>query len=300
MGRCRVDVANILERKSALIAFYSYFFISASFCIKYLKVSIENLARYYNKLDDSKKNIILWPAKYYYSLLTKIFKNNGGKISEILSLRSLVVTFGISFLINSICILIVLVNKPNGYGVFNEKIVGALFKNYIFFILINYLGDVVSISITRNMLHRLVNDVSKVFKCLFIDMLGILCGYVISFTIPLVLYFVVFGGGAGSGELFNSGLFGIYLIPFYLFIFTFSEPNLYFGVVAFLSIFSITIPTIIYLALFIINFSAIYFPKKLKKIIQQDLTVTIANILSLVGRLGIVFVGVVSLIIIFY
>lgn len=203
------------------------------------------------ELSHQKYDFIIWPARaaqfFFDSFWGKVGKGKFG----VLTWRSFWATLTFSVLINLICVGLILGNAPPDMPRPMFEYIGILFYSKIFFILCNFIGDFFSVNITRYLLDRIIHSDINSWRYIVFDILGIIGGYLLM-LLPAVFFFL-FGSliFENPNDMIQIGLFGNILIPFFLGIFAISTfPSL----LAFFSsfaIFSITLPTIIYLFLII-------------------------------------------------
>lgn len=189
------------------------------------------------------KTWLVWPAIGANSFFDFIFG------TKLISVRSLLTTLAISIGANFACLILILMNLPRDFPPVEPSLIKISFYSLVWFITFNFLGDVISLNITRRCVRKIVNREYDLVKYLSWDVGGIIVGYFIT-LLPAAAsagYAVFFS--APLNPLFRKGILGGVLIPFFLFIFATGGLPIIFGIWACISVFSITIPTAIYLSL---------------------------------------------------
>lgn len=201
--------------------------------------------------------IIVWPAKVAQTFFNAFW----GKVDtpdtrfralfKFFTWRSAYATLIFSVSLNVICILLILFSAPPDSPRPTFLKIQILFTSEIMFLFCNFLGDFVSVNITRFVLHNITTKKRKNLRYIALDALGIILGYgVMLLPGALVLMF----GPAfvdNINDLLEFGLLGNALMPFFLFVFAFSDFPSAVSLFALFSVFSITIPTAMYLGLII-------------------------------------------------
>lgn len=192
---------------------------------------------------------LIWPAIAANFLFEHLFGQRGDNIWSLYTWRSVSVTFLISLLANSICVFLILTSIPDDVIEFDLTLVRMLGLNYCIFVIFNFLGDLVSVGITRHVLSRILSGKFNFLRYLFIDITGIILGYIVTLlpSIAVVSYSII--QGIEINEFIKDGFLGGSIIPFFLFVFATTNMPIAVSVFAFVSIFSITIPTAMYIVL---------------------------------------------------
>lgn len=203
----------------------------------------------YPILTKNEFNWLVWPAIAANSFFNLLFGNRGSRIKDLYTWRSVGVTFLISFFANAICVILILTSIPNDLPPFDLRLIQILGLSHFVFIIFNFLGDLISISFTRHVLNKIITGKCNFVRYLAIDVSGILLGYFVTFIPTLVIVIFCLITGDELNKWVNSGFLGNILIPFFLFIFATTNMPIPFPIFAFISVFSVTIPTITYLFL---------------------------------------------------
>ncbi len=184
-------------------------------------------------------------------ILTLIFGERGTTVKDLFTWRGVGCTAPISVVANSVCIGLILTNIPEDLPEFDLELIKILIFSYFFFVLFNFLGDLISISITRHAVSRIIQQKYKLIRYLAMDISGIILGYLITLlpTWSVVIYCLVSGGDLNPW--IHTGLLGNALIPSFLVIFATTNMPWPFLLFAIIAVLSITIPTAIYLFLMI-------------------------------------------------
>lgn len=218
---------------------------TAIFYIKHAK----QFDKEYPILTKNEFHWLVWPAIAANSFFNRLFGRSGSRIKDLYTWRSIGVTFLISFLANAMCVILILTSIPNDLPPFDLRLIQILGVSHIVFIIFNFFGDLISISFTRHVLYKITTGKCNFVRYLGIDVFGILLGYLVTFMPTLVIVISCLITGDELNKWINSGLLGNVLIPFSLFIFATTNMPVPFPIFAFISVFSVTIPTIIYLFL---------------------------------------------------
>lgn len=205
----------------------------------------------YPTLTEIEFHWLIWPAIAANSFFNRLFGSRGSRIKDLFTWRSIGVTFLISLLANSICVFLILTSIPNDLPSFNLRLIQILGLSNFVFIIFNFLGDLISISFTRHVLSKIITGNCNFIRYLSIDVFGIFLGYFVTImpTLAIVVFCLITGDELN--KWINTGLLGNILIPFFLFIFATTNMPLPFPIFAFVSVFSVTIPTVIYLFLMV-------------------------------------------------
>lgn len=203
----------------------------------------------YPSLSNGEFNWLIWPAIAANYLFVHLFGKRGTRIRDLITWRSIGVTFLISFFTNLICVILVLISIPDDLPRFDIRLTKILASNYFVFIMFNFFGDFISVSFTRYVLSLIVAGKCNFIRYLKIDFLGIVLGYLITFLPTLLIVTYCWLTGDEINKWINAGLLGNALMPFFLFIFATTTMPFPFPIFAFLAVFTITIPTVIYLSL---------------------------------------------------
>ncbi|MCP4105881.1 MAG: hypothetical protein GY749_10150 [Desulfobacteraceae bacterium] len=115
----------------------------------------------------------------------------------------------------------------------------------------NFLGDWISVTITRYTVIKIIEQKYNLLKYIFIDCFGIVLGYCITLSPTIFVTLHCLAAGDALNPWIHTGLLGNALIPFFLFIFATTNMPWVFSFFAFLAVFSVTVPSTIYLFLII-------------------------------------------------
>lgn len=203
----------------------------------------------YPALSSGQFHWLTWPAIAANFFFERLFGQSGENIRALYTWRSVSVTLVISLLANSICVFLILTSTPEDLPVFDPQLIKMLGLSYFVFVVFNFLGDLVSVNITRNVLSNIISEKCNFLRYLFVDILGIILGYVITLlpSIAVLAYSII--EDVEINEFIHEGFLGSTIIPFFLFIFATTNMPVPFSIFAFIAIFSITIPTAIYISL---------------------------------------------------
>ena len=181
-------------------------------------------------------------------------------------------------------IILILTSIPEDLPQFDLQIIRILWTSYAVFILFNFLGDLLSINITRHVLAKIVAGKCNFLKYLGIDIAGIMLGYFITLLPTLTVTIICLITNSELNPWIHYGLLGNALIPFFLFIFATTSMPFSFFIFAFIAVFSVTIPTAIYLILMVFCFAGYKTYKSFKS--NEDLSVleNVAKLLSIFAK----------------
>lgn len=181
------------------------------------------------------------------------------RLKDLFTWRSVGATLSVSVMANLICVVMILLNIPPDLHEYDPQfravpfdsfnLMQILVLSYFVFLTFNFFGDLLSITVTRNVVSKIVAGRCNFLHYLVVDMLGIVAGYVVTLLPPLVLTAYCWVSGDHLNKWIHTGLLGNALVPFFLFIFATSGASPFLTFFVFLSVFSITIPTAIYLSL---------------------------------------------------
>ena len=178
----------------------------------------------------------------------------------------------ISLVANLLFLFILYYLKPKEI-IFDTISIHFILMSYITFIIFNAIGDIISIAFTRSVLYQIVHKKGNVNKYIIKELFGIILGYFITLLpliIILILYLFQIINENETTQYIKNGFIGILFVPFIYLIFITSSQFFLYKLLAFLALFSIAIPTIIFLSTIII----VYFLKKKNK---QSYTVDTSN-----------------------
>ena len=207
----------------------------------------------YQTLSDGEFNWLIWPAvaaNYFFELL---FGQRGTRFRDLYKPRTIGVVFLISLLANSMCVILILLSAPKDLPSFDSRLIWILVLSYLVFIIFNFLGDLISVNITRHVLSKIIAGKCNFIRYLGIDIFGIGLGYFVTLLPSLIIFIWCWNTGEEFNRWVRTGLMGNALIPFFLFIFATSKMPVPFAVFASIAVFSVTIPTLMYL--FFMGFS---------------------------------------------
>ena len=190
-----------------------------------------------------------WPAIAANAFFTRLFGPRGAGLKGLLTWRSIIVTLLFSTVANLLCIWFILTSAPDDAPAFDLELIRILTFSHLVFMLFNFFGDLVSVSVTRHAVDRIVSLRKHYARYLLLDILGVVLGYLVNFLPGLLAFVYAAQTDVTLNQLIHAGLFGNALIPFFLLIFATTTMPFPFAVFAFVAVFSITIPTAIYLFL---------------------------------------------------
>ena len=202
--------------------------------------------RYSGYLTSGEKTWIVYPAVGANAFFEFLF----GK--RIFSVRSVSVLLTISVIANLACILIAFAEFPDDFPPIKPEIIRIYFYSSLCFVIFNFVGDFVSLSITRYCVRKIVAREHDLFKYLLTDFGGILLGYLITLMPSYGLGIYCILTSTDLNLWITKGFLGSTIIPFFYYLLAFGGLPPIFGIWAAVSVFSITIPTGIYLILFLI------------------------------------------------
>ncbi len=189
----------------------------------------------------------IWPATVANAIFTRLFGPRGAGLRGLLTWRSLVMTFSLSAFANLICVAFILTSVPDDAPEFDLEPIGILTFSHVVFLGFNFLGDLVSVSITRHVLDRMVTLKRRYTLYILLDIGGIILGYLVNFLPGLIALAYASQTNVSLNQLIHAGLFGNVLIPFFLVIFATTSMPWPFAAFALIAVLSITIPTVTYL-----------------------------------------------------
>ena len=238
---------------------------------------IRELDSKYKAILAKEYNWLTWPAVATNYFFARLFGKAEIHYSKLFTWRSVSVTFLFSFLANVICLFLILTNIPADAPKFDLNILKILGLSYFTFIAFNFMGDLISINITRKMVYRIATGKCNFLRYIGYVILGICLGYSVTLlpTIFVISYCLFFSEPLNNWA--HTGLLGNALIPFFLFIFATTNMPIAFSFFAMLAVFSVTIPTAIY-----ISFMMICYVNKMAYVLYRKNTgiETIENLLN--------------------
>ena len=230
----------------------------------------------------SKFHWYIWPAVAANAFYTRLFGKRGSGIRDLFSWRSVFVTILVSVSANIACVILILKSMPEDVPLFDPKLFRILVFSYLVFMISNFFGDLVSISITRHILDKMVTLKKKLVRYLIFDIIGIVLGYVITLTPSIAAVFYVIQSNSDLNQLIQIGILGSVIIPFFLIIFATTNMPFPFIILALVAILSITIPTATYIFLIIF----INFCYRIYRLFFQEKLYPMNKILYSADRLG--------------
>lgn len=192
-----------------------------------------------------------WPAIAANTLFSYFFGERGTGFRALFTWKSTSVTFLFSTLGNLLCVMLILTSVPGDAPLFDLQLIRILGLSHMIFMLFNFFGDLISVNVTRHILDKMVTSQRKYLQYLFLDIFGIFLGYLVTLIPSIFTILYAVQTNSNLNPLIHTGLFGNALIPFFLLIFATTNMGVPFTVFALLAIFSIAIPTAIYLFLFV-------------------------------------------------
>lgn len=217
-----------------------------SSALYYIRNRKQLAERYSEYLARGERTRIIYPAVGANAFFEFVF----GK--KILSVRSVLAVMGVSATANIVCILIAFAKFPEDFPPIEPEILRIYFYSSVWFLILNFLGDFASLSITRYCLRKIISRHHDLLKYLVVDFGGIALGYAIT-TMPVYLlgtYCMI--TSTGLNIFIRKGLLGSAIVPFFYFLLATGGLPPIFGFWAAVAVLSITIPTGIYLTLFLI------------------------------------------------
>lgn len=213
----------------------------------------------------SKSGLFRWnigPALVANAFFEKFFGERGKGFRDLFTWRSVTVTLLFSGIANLLCVLLILTSSPEDAPPFELPMIRILFLNHVVFMTFNFLGDLVSVSVTRHILNKIATTQKDYLHYFSLDLLGIFFGYLVTLspTFLAICYSLIFN--YKFNELIHAGLLGNALMPFFLLIFSTTHIGIPLTIFSLLAVFSITIPTAFYLFLvFTINFGRLIYQR---------------------------------------
>ncbi len=210
-------------------------------------------------------HFLIWPAQFmnrvYQIYFGRVALNDKGKLGktgwkQLYSFKSMRRVLWLSLGANLICCILILLERPKAFEITMDHI-QVVFFSYLFFLFCNFWGDLISVNISRYVVVKIVHKGRlgwTLLLILLLDVAGIVIGYLVTLTPSLSITLYCWVTDSPFNEWIEWGVLGNGLIPFLLFLFAttfFSIPVTVFAVVAVLSV---TIPTVGYLVLMLINY----------------------------------------------
>lgn len=233
----------------------AYLLIVGSLILAFTKSSlfflshVHRFEKDYSALSERVFQWLIWPAIAANFFFEHLFGHRGDNFWSLYTWRSISVTLLISLFANSICVVLILTSMPEDVIEFDLSLVRLLSLSYMIFLIFNFLGDLVSVGITRHVLSIIISGRCNFLRYLFIDVVGVVIGYIVTLAPSIAVVSYCIAQEVEINEFIRSGLLGGLLTPFFLFIFATTGISIAISIFAFVSILSITIPTAIYIAL---------------------------------------------------
>lgn len=215
---------------------------------------------------------LVWPAMGLNKMFIFLYGKSSTRIKDLITWRSAFVTLLISVIANLACIYIIFSYEPEDLPPFSLEEIKVLFNSHLVFVIFNFFGDFVSVTITRYTVANVIIKKFNLLKYLAIDMFGIVLGYCITLSpsVFVIAYCLITEDNLNSW--IHTGLLGNALIPFFLMIFATTNMPFVFTVFAFAAVFSVTIPSAIYLCLILFCFFFYKFHRHVWKCREIKLT----------------------------
>lgn len=232
-----------------------------------LLVALATLASYFSQhsarfdqelpgLSPGQYHWLVWPAFAANALFTWLFGPRGRSVRDLFTWRSVTVTLGLSVGANLVCLYFILTSVPADLPPLEPVVLSTLTFSHFVFVLFNFLGDLVSISFSRHIVHAITQRRCNFFRYIRFEFLGIALGYLVTFSPTLLVVGYCLASGSPLNEWISSGLLGNVLIPFFLGIFATTNMPWAFSLFALLAILSVTIPTALYLTTIAVSYGA--------------------------------------------
>ncbi len=225
----------------------SLLFLTAK-AIKFFKRNVRELERLHAEEGDTRFRWLVFPAVALHRLFSRIFGDTDGTWRSLVTWRSFSLTFLLSLIANTSCILLIATSSPPDAPSLELPIIKIFAASYVVFILSYFIGDLISIAATRHILYQIVVNKRNFLRYVVINLFTILAAYVLTISPALLTLIYCIITNSNLNSIIRVGLFGSVIIPFFLFIFATSHLPFPFFIFAFIAILSITIPTMIYVA----------------------------------------------------
>ena len=192
----------------------------------------------------------LWPILLANSFFVKFFGERGIGIRGLFSWKCIFMTALLSASANIICVIIILNYIPTEGPLFDLYQIKILGLSHLWFIIFNFFGDLTSVCITRHLLDKMARNRAVCIRYIAYDTLGILMGYLITASPSIVATIYAAHSEIYLNQLISKGMLGCIIIPFFLLVFATGGMPFVFAIFALIAVFSVTIPTAIYIFLF--------------------------------------------------
>lgn len=151
---------------------------------------------------------IVWPALAAKRFFDHVLGPTGERFQDKFTPRIVMTVLAISVAANTLCVAYIMGEKGTDKPMFTAEALKAVASSYAVFLTFNFLGDLMSLAVTRHLLQRITAGQCNFFKYLLLDVGGIFLAIGIT-TLPAMaaMGFVVFLA-VPSNELFKAGLFG--------------------------------------------------------------------------------------------
>ena len=93
-------------------------------------------------------------------------------------------------LLSFIALAFIFINAPSDLPPFDFELIKIFGLSYLMFIIFNFLGDLISINITRYIVYK-ISTQKRIFKNILLDLFGMVIGYIITF-LPIIAIFILF------------------------------------------------------------------------------------------------------------
>jgi hypothetical protein len=203
------------------------------------------------QLDHGNYDWVIWPAIGMNKIFTVLFGNNEPRLKSLITWRSVAITSLLSIVTNFVTLYLIISYSPDDMPDFGRDSLKILFNSHLVFVAFNCLGDWVSITVTRYSVAMIISRRYKLLRYLALDILGILMGYCVTMSPAFIVSAYCIITKTNLNPWIHTGLIGPIIIPFFLFIFATTNMPLIFSALAFMAVFSVTVPTALYLLLIV-------------------------------------------------
>lgn len=228
-----------------------------AFLCSLVLVSREQLEIQGNALRRSPKRTyqrIIWPARMANALFSRLYGSAGDSVRELINIRSVLVTFFVSVVLNGLCISVIVHLSPFDSFLASPRLTHFFLANYLVFIASNFLGDLVSVTATRWLLQKIISGKCNFFSYAIKDFLFVVTGYFVSVSPAIFALFCDITALADITTIAPYGLLGPFLIPMFLFFIATTSATFPFIALSLCSVLSIWIPTLLYLGTLAFNY----------------------------------------------
>ena len=234
----------------------------------YLLRIVKNYSDQYTSynIKSSEYKGIVWPAFITQKLFVNVFDIRGNKYWDFFSVKSVLLIFLFSFFANLLIIYLIVTTSPVSLQSLEPSLKKLLVNNYIVFILFNYLGDLLSVSITWYLVNKLTLEKCNIIKYFGFECLGVMAGYLISLMPVIVGVLCTLILDFDTNYYMQAGLFGNIFVPIIIVIYVISSYSVTVWIIGLFSIVSIAIPTLIFISIIPIS----YIMKNIQKNMRES------------------------------